>query len=94
MDRIEKEAGSLDPDAVFQAAIKYATPQVKSRMVLYVVPMVQDYLSNNALIVADVDDSNASKEMVKQAIDDLSFKMADDVLYALYKLNGGKLMIR
>ena len=95
LDRIEKEAGSLDPDAVFQAAIKYATPQVKSRMVLlYVVPMVQDYLSNNALIVADVDDSAASKGMVKQAIDDLSFKMADDVLYALYKLNGGKLMIR
>lgn len=92
LDRIEKEAGSLDPDAVFDAAVKYAPSQVKSRMVLlYVVPMVQEFLtSSEIIVVSDGGDSAASKEMAKQAIEDLSYKMADDVLYALYKLNGGE----
>lgn len=92
LDRIEKEAGSLAPDAVFDAAVKYATPQVKSRMVLlYVVPMVQEFLtSSEIIVVSDGGDSAASKEMAKQAIEDISYKMADDVLYALYKLNGGE----
>ena len=92
LDRIEKEAGSLDPDAVFDAAVKYAPSQVKSRMVLlYVVPMVQEFLtSSEIIVVADGGNSAASKQMAKQAIEDISYKMADDVLYALYKLNGGE----
>lgn len=85
--RIEKEVGSLDPDKIVDSIVKNATPQIKARITqLYIVPLVQDFLSSNSLVMAD--DSPASQEMVKQAIEDISYKMAEDVLFALYKING------
>lgn len=87
IERIEKEVGSLDPDKIVDSVVKNATPQIKGRIILlYIVPMVQDFLSSNSLVMAD--DSPASQEMVKQAIEDISYKMAEDVLFALYKING------
>ena len=89
IERIEKEVGSLDPDKIYDSIVKNATPQAKARLtLLYVIPMVKDFLSSNSLIIAD-DDSAASQEMVAQAIEDVSHQMADDVLYALFKINGG-----
>ncbi len=86
IERIEKEIGSLDPDRIFDFVVKNASPQIKARITLnYIVLLVQDFLSSNSLIIAD--DSPASKEMVRQAIEDISYKMADDVLFALYKIN-------
>lgn len=87
IERIEKEVGSLDPDKIVDSVVKNASPQIKGRIILlYIVPMVQDFLSSNSLVMAD--DSPASQEMVKQAIEDISYKMAEDVLFALYKING------
>lgn len=87
IERIEKEVGSLDPDKIVDAVVKKASPQIKGRIILlYIVPMVQDFLSSNSLVIAD--DSPASQEMVRQAIEDISYKMAEDVLFALYKING------
>ncbi len=87
IERIEKEVGSLVPDKIVDSIVKKASPQIKARIILlYIVPMVQDFLSSNSLVMAD--DSPASQEMVKQAIEDISYKMADDVLFALYKING------
>lgn len=87
IERIEKEVGSLVPDKIVDSVVKNASPQIKGRIILlYIVPLVQDFLSSNSLIMAD--DSPASQEMVKQAIEDISYKMAEDVLFALYKING------
>ena len=90
IERIEKEVGSLDPDAIYDAAVKNATPQFKARLtLLYVMPMVRDYLGNNSIIIAGLDDSEGSKEMLRQVIDELVHSLADDVLYAIFKINGG-----
>ena len=87
IERIEKEVGSLAPDKIVDSVVKNASPQIKGRIILlYIVPLVQDFLSSNSLVMAD--DSPASQEMVKQAIEDISYKMAEDVLFALYKING------
>ena len=87
IERIEKEVGSLDPDKIVDSVVKNASPQIKGRIILlYIVPLVQDFLSSNSLVIAD--DSPASQEMVRQAIEDISYKMAEDVLFALYKING------
>ena len=87
IERIEKEVGSLDPDKIVDSVVKKASPQIKGRIILlYIVPLVQDFLSSNSLVMAD--DSPASQEMVRQAIEDISYKMAEDVLFALYKING------
>ena len=87
IERIEKEVGSLDPDRIIDTVVKKASPQIKGRIILlYIVPLVQDFLSSNSLVIAD--DSPASQEMVRQAIEDISYKMAEDVLFALYKING------
>lgn len=87
IERIEKEVGSLDPDRIIDTVVKNASPQIKGRIILlYIVPLVQDFLSSNSLVMAD--GSPASQEMVKQAIEDISYKMAEDVLFALYKING------
>ena len=77
----------MDPDKIVDSVVKKASPQIKGRIILlYIVPLVQDFLSSNSLVIAD--DSPASQEMVRQAIEDISYKMAEDVLFALYKING------
>lgn len=59
IERIEKEIGSLGPDRIIDAIVKKASPQIKGRIILlYIVPMVQDFLSSNSLVIAD--DSPAS----------------------------------
>lgn len=94
LERIEKEAGSLDPDAVFDAAVKYADGRAKSRMVaMYVRPMVEDFLKNSNVLIcnlAETDDEQMQEMVIDDAIQTLLNNVTDDVLYALYKVNGGK----
>ena len=94
LGRIEMEAGSLEPDAVFDAAVKYANGRAKARLIaMYVRPMVEDYLNDSNVVICnldDTDDENMQNQVIDDALDVLMDKVVDDVLYALYKVNGGK----
>lgn len=94
LERIEKEAGSLDPDAIFDAAVKYADGAAKARIVaMYVRPMVDDFLKNSNVVICNLDETDDEQEQEKildDALDNLIFEMTDNVLFALYKVNGGK----
>lgn len=93
LGRIEMEAGSLEPDAVFDAAVKYANGRAKARLIaMYVRPMVEDYLNDSNVVICnldDTDDENMQNQVIDDALDALMDKVVDDVLYALYKINGG-----
>lgn len=94
LNRIEREAGSLNPDIVFDAAVKYADGRGKARLVaMYVNTMVDDFLKNSQVVICnldDTDDEELQQELIGDAYDTLIDRMTDDVLYALYKVNGGK----
>lgn len=94
LNRIEREAGGLDPDAVFDAAVKFADGRGKARLVaMYVNPMVEDFLNDSPIVICNVDetdDEELQQEQIGDAYDTLIDRITDDVLYALYKVNGGK----
>lgn len=91
LNRIENEVGSLDPDEVFQMAAIRAEGRVKARiMLLYVIPMVQEYLDVNAEILVPGLDEVPPEERDKKskmAVDAITSQLADEVLYAIYKYN-------
>lgn len=93
LGRIEMEAGSLEPDAIFDAAVKYANGRAKARLIaMYVRPMVEDYLNDSNVVICnldDTDDENMQNQVIDDALDALMDKVVDDVLYALFKINGG-----
>ena len=94
LNRIEREAGSLEPDAVFDAAVKYANGRAKARLVaMYVKPMVEDFLNDSNVIICNLDetdDEQKQDQLIGGALDTLIDRMTDDILLALYKVNGGK----
>ena len=94
LSRIEMEAGSLDPEAIFDAAVKYANGRAKARLVaLYVRPMVEDCLNDKNVVICNLDetdDEQRQDQLIGDALDAFIDKMTDDVLYAIYKVNGGK----
>lgn len=91
LNRIENEVGSLDPDEVFQMAAIRAEGRVKARiMLLYVIPMVQEYLDVNAEILVPGLDELPLEDREKKAelaVDAITSQLADEVLYAIYKFN-------
>ena len=94
LNRIEREAGSLDPYAVFDAAVKYADARAKGRMVaMYIRPMVSDFLDNSNIVICNLDETDDEEKqdlLIGDALDTLMDNVTDDVLLALYKVNGGK----
>ena len=91
LKRIEQEVGSLNPDEVFQMAAIRAEGRVKARiMLLYVIPMVQEYLDVNAEILVPGLDELPLEDREKKAelaVDAITSQLADEVLYAIYKFN-------
>lgn len=77
LHRIEEEVGSLDPDAIFGVAAIHAEARVKSRLVLlYVIPMVEEYLKVNAeILIPGLDEMPPEErdEKGKQAIDAICY---------------------
>ena len=72
------------------AAIR-AEGWVKARiMMLYVIPMVEEYLDVNAEILVPGLDEVPPEERDKKskmAVDAITSQLADEVLYAIYKYN-------
>ena len=72
------------------AAIR-AEGRVKARiMLLYVIPMVQEYLDVNAEILVPGLDELPLEDREKKAelaVDSITSQLADEVLYAIYKFN-------
>ena len=94
LNRIEREAGSLEPEAIFDAAVKYANGRAKTRLIaLYIRPMVEDCLNDKNVVICNLDetdDEQRQDQLIGDALDAFIDKMTDDVLYAIYKVNGRK----
>lgn len=92
--KIEKEAGSLDPEAILNQAVDAADGKVKARLVkLYVRPMVVEYLSKEGVDLITQNDENGKEQhlpedVINRGIEVLYDQLADDVLYKLAIING------
>jgi len=94
LDRIKKETGGFDPEAILNQAVDVADGKVKARLVkLYVRPMVVEYLSKDGVELITQNGENGKEaeipeDVINKGIEVLYDQLADDVLYQLAKING------